>query len=127
MKIHIKAALLSACVLPGMGQLFRGRILKGGILLFLVTVLLLTALIVGGLVFREVLPVLHGAVPVDGAALAVPVRRWLPQVLFLCGAFCMVWLYSVVDTLLDRHDRPVDEHHSMASPGGTSTPSANSH
>lgn len=117
MKNHIKAALLSAFVLPGMGQLYRGRALKGGILLLLMTVLILAALIVSGLVLRDVLPVPRPGGAPDGAAL----RRWLPQILTLGGAFCVIWLYSVVDALLDRVDGGEDDRRSSPPPGGTTS------
>ena len=44
MKMHIKAALLSAFVLPGLGQLYKGARIKGGIIIAVVNVFLLVAL-----------------------------------------------------------------------------------
>lgn len=55
MKLNIKAALLSAFVLPGLGQLKNGRRAKGGVLLLLSNVFLIGAVFV---VLRGLGPVL---------------------------------------------------------------------
>ena len=44
MKLHVKAALLSAFVLPGLGQLYKGAKVKGGIIMAVVNLFLLVAL-----------------------------------------------------------------------------------
>ena len=44
MRINLKAALLSALVIPGLGQLYIGNKLKGGIIIVLVNMFLLGAL-----------------------------------------------------------------------------------
>ncbi len=44
MKKNIKALLLSALILPGLGQLYKGDKVKGGIMIALVNIFLLAAL-----------------------------------------------------------------------------------
>lgn len=101
MKENIKAALLSGLVLPGLGQIFRGRRLKGGILVLLVTVLLLAALFVLASVFRDLLHAARLAGGMDGAMLAERLRAWAPSALLMGIAFLCLWCYAVADALLD--------------------------
>ncbi|MEA5114081.1 MAG: hypothetical protein VB050_08625 [Geobacteraceae bacterium] len=105
MKDNVKAALLSAFVLPGVGQLYRGKHLKGGVLIILVTILLIATFIyvvcaVHGVVNAPKLP---GQVPADTFA-ALP-GRLKPGLRWLGGAFLCIWIYGVVDALLDRGQR----------------------
>lgn len=53
MKRKIKAVLLSAFVLPGLGQIYMGRKIVGGILILLVNIFMLLAVAV---VMRAILP-----------------------------------------------------------------------
>jgi hypothetical protein len=115
MKHQLKAALLSALVLPGMGQLYRGRALKGGIILLLMTLLLLAALVLAALMAQDVMPLVQRHGSRDSVAIAGQLRRWVPFALFLGGALFVVWLYAVVDALLDR-DAPVGDEHNRQSP-----------
>lgn len=102
MKKNLKAALLSAFVLPGLGQLYKGDSLKGGILVALVNVFLLGALFVVLQGAGKLLPLLlapEGASParlLDGLQRQSPAARWL------LGGFSLLWAYGVVDALLAR-------------------------
>ncbi len=100
MKIDIKAGLLSALVLPGIGQLYQGRKLRGGIMIVLVNLLLLGALV---LVLRAI-----GSIAASSAAGAVVDRTLVVQVLeqngtagrWLLAAFAALWIFGTVDALL---------------------------
>jgi TM2 domain-containing membrane protein YozV len=100
MKKNCKAALLSAFVLPGVGQLYKGRKLKGGVLLLLVNILLfsLLGLIVQGLSRID----FTAAVPDTGAGIRI-IRQLLtgtPAFIWVSGALFCLWLYGVIDALL---------------------------
>lgn len=102
MKLNIKAALLSAFVLPGIGQLRNGRRMKGGILLLLSNVFLLVAIFV---VLRGVGPVLVKAKitgTVDADAVAERMASGGPVAVALLAFFAALWCYAVIDALLDR-------------------------
>lgn len=102
MKKNVTAALLSGLVLPGVGQLYRGRRMKGGILLLLVTILLLAFVMVMASTVREFMEAarLHGEP--DEALLAGILSRRAPAALLLAGGFFCTWIYGIVDALLDR-------------------------
>ncbi|MRR34063.1 hypothetical protein EG829_05080 [bacterium] len=102
MRENIKAALLSALVLPGVGQFYRGRKLKGGILILLVTILLLAAAVLLAAVVRDFMHAARLAGDMDAALAAGLLRSWAPAALWLGGAFFCLWLYGVVDALLDN-------------------------
>jgi TM2 domain-containing membrane protein YozV len=103
MKRKITALLLSALVLPGLGQLYLGRKARGIVIILLVNLLLLLTLFVlmkglapviaskmvsGTLNTHDVLAALHG---VTGFAQA------------LLAGFALLWLYSIVDLIACRN------------------------
>lgn len=100
MKTELKAALLSAFVLPGIGQIYKGAKIKGGLIIALVNVFLLTALF---LVMRGMGTFLVTA-RVSGMGAAEKVLDTLgergPAVKVLLAAFFVLWVYSVTDALL---------------------------
>jgi len=99
MKIHVKAGLLSAFVLPGLGQIYKGAKVKGGILIGLVNVFLLGALFLvmkgmGELLLTARLAGMDAAESVlDGLKGKGPAGK-----LLLAGFFAL-WAYSVGDAL----------------------------
>jgi hypothetical protein len=99
MKIYIKAALLSAFVLPGLGQICKGARIKGGLLIGLVNVFLLVALVLvmkgmGELLVTARLSGMDAAEKVlDGLKSRGPAGN------LLLAAFFALWAYSVVDAL----------------------------
>jgi TM2 domain-containing membrane protein YozV len=97
MKENVKAALLSAIVLPGVGQIYRGRLVKGGILVALVTVVLLVFAILAVLAMQDVLQVTRVSGTVDAVAIAERLRGRLPAAMVLGGIFLCIWLYGVAD------------------------------
>jgi len=102
MKIHVKAALLSAFVLPGLGQLYKGDRVKGVIIIVLVNVFLLLALF---LVLREMAPLIIAA-RISGEFDASRVLEHLqtagPTARLLLAAFCGLWLYGLIDAALGK-------------------------
>jgi TM2 domain-containing membrane protein YozV len=105
MKRKFIALLLSAFVLPGLGQLYLGRKIKGIAILMITNLLMLMALFVlmkglspviaakiasGSIIgANEVLAGLHG---VSGFAKA------------LLAAFGLMWAYAIIDILTVRDD-----------------------
>ena len=100
MKIDIKAGLLSAFVLPGIGQIYQGRKVRGGVIIVLVNLFLFGAL---GLVLRAI-----GRVAASSAAGADIDRTLVMQALqqdstggrWLLAAFLVLWIFSTIDALL---------------------------
>lgn len=99
---NIKAVLLSAFVLPGMGQIYKGEKLKGGIILILVNILLLAALflVMKGMGSFLLTAKLSGT----GEALKVleTIQRDSPQVGWLLTSFLVVWIAAIVDAALAK-------------------------
>jgi hypothetical protein len=105
MKKNIKAALLSAFVLPGLGQLYKGDKVKGGIMIVLVNIFLLVALF---LVLQGMGKLLVTA-NLSGMAAAEQVLEGLkgksPAVRIIMAAFFVLWAYGVADALLNKEKR----------------------
>jgi TM2 domain-containing membrane protein YozV len=101
MKENMKAALLSALVLPGVGQLYRGRKLKGSILVLFVTLLLLVAVILAVMAIQDALRGTGGPGGMDPVILAGRLSNWVPAALWLLGAFLCLWVYGIADALMD--------------------------
>lgn len=108
MRKNIKAALLSAFVLPGLGQLYKGEKVKGGIMIALVNVFLLAALF---LVMQGMGTLLVTA-RFSGVEAAEQVIEGLkgkgPAVRILLAAFSILWAYGVADALLHREKARID-------------------
>lgn len=103
MNFNIKAAVLSALVLPGLGQIVNGKKLKGFILITLVNIFILVALVFVLKGMGPLVMTMKSGGPVDAVAVLEQVRlysgsgpRWLLAV------FSGIWLYAVVDALVDR-------------------------
>lgn len=102
MKLNMKAALLSAFVLPGLGQIASGRRVKGGVLLFLANCFLLAALF---LLLQKIGPILVEAQltgSVDAAAIAGKLAAGAPFAKVLLACFGGLWCFAVIDALMDR-------------------------
>ncbi|NVN98542.1 MAG: hypothetical protein HXX17_04390 [Geobacteraceae bacterium] len=104
MKINFKAALLSAFILPGIGQLYKGERVKGAILLVLVNIFMLLSLFI---VFRKMGSFLVTArvsgVP-EALALLDNLTKTSPEVGWLLTGFTLLWGFAVVDAA-----RPIKE------------------
>ncbi len=104
MNKKLTALLLSALVLPGLGQLYLGRKMIGGIILVLVNLVLLLALFV---LLRGLSPVI--ASKIAGWAISITpseVMQALDGVSgfgkAVLGAFFLLWSFSIVDILRFR-------------------------
>lgn len=102
MKLNVKAALLSAFVLPGLGQVMRGERVKGGILIALANIFLLGAFF---LVLKGMGPVLleaqlAGSVDPDDITRKLAAGAPAARILLVC--FAALWCFAVVDALVDR-------------------------
>ena len=100
MKENVKAALLSALVLPGVGQFYRGRTLKGGILVALVSIVLLIFVVLAVQAVQDVLHVVQITGRIDSVAVVDSLRDRLPAFLWLVGILFCIWTYGVVDAFL---------------------------
>jgi len=105
MKRKMTALLLSALVLPGLGQLYLGRKVKGIALILTINLLMLLALFV----------LLKGLSPVIAAKIASGTVVGPDEVLAglhgvsgfgkaLLAAFGLVWGYSAIDILTQRDE-----------------------
>jgi len=96
MRINLKALILSALVIPGLGQLQKGEKLKGTILICLVNIFLLAALFV---IFQTVGDLVAGKVTgsTDPTAVLEKLRTHSPLARWLLAAFSGLWIYAVVD------------------------------
>lgn len=101
MNKKVTALLLSALVLPGLGQLYLGRKAVGGILIVLVNLVLLLALFV---LLRGLSPVI--ANQIAGGAISITPSEVIKALdgaadfgKGVLVAFCALWLFSVVDIL----------------------------
>lgn len=104
MNKKLTALLLSALVLPGLGQLYLGRKLVGGVLLALVNLVLLLALFV---LLRALSPVI--AAQIAGGAISITPSDIMKSLdgasgfgKAVLGAFFLLWTFSVVDLLRFR-------------------------
>lgn len=101
MNKKLTALLLSALVLPGLGQLYLGRKMVGGIIVVLVNLLLILALFV---LLRALSPVI--ASRIAGGAISITPSEVMQALDGATGfgkgvlaAFFAVWAFSVVDIL----------------------------
>jgi TM2 domain-containing membrane protein YozV len=101
MKENVKAALLSALVLPGVGQIYRGRTVKGGILIALVSLVLVVFATLAVLAAQNIQQVVQVSGTVDAAALVDGLRSRIPAFLWLGGVLLAVWVYGIVDAILE--------------------------
>lgn len=107
MNINFKAALLSAFILPGIGQLYKGERVKGGIFLLLVNIFMLLSLFI---VFKKMGSFLVTA-RVSGAqealALLDNITKTSPEVGWLLTGFTLLWGISVVDAARPTKEIPL--------------------
>jgi hypothetical protein len=102
MKINYKAALLSALVLPGLGQIYKGDKIKGAILIILVNVFLLAAIYMA---LKYALPLMLTP-ETDGKPDARQILDRLhnerPAIRALISSFCALWLYGWIDAAVSK-------------------------
>ena len=104
MNRKLTALLLSALVLPGLGQLYLGRKMVGGVIIVLVNLVLLLALFV---LLRGLSPVI--ASQIAGGAISITPAEVMKALDGVTGfgkavlaAFFLVWIFSVVDVIKSK-------------------------
>ena len=106
MKKNIKAALLSAFIFPGLGQIYKGSKLKGFALIFLANLVFLLTL---GFVIAGTYRLAHlpgFAESAEPAQIAHRLYNETPAFPWLMGIFLCLWLYGVLDALLGKLNDP---------------------
>jgi hypothetical protein len=104
MQKRLKYVALSAFVLPGLGQLARGRRLKGGVMILLDNVFILTALYIALRSIGKLMLAGKGQ-PLNSEKLLAGVRADTPYAVWVLGAFLLLWIYGVVDAALDKGEQ----------------------
>jgi TM2 domain-containing membrane protein YozV len=102
MKIHIKAALLSALVFPGLGQFYKGDRIKGVILFISVNILLL---IIICLALQQLMPLIfstQGSGFSDTTKIFERLRFGGPVARLLLGMLGGLWFYSWIDAAVGK-------------------------
>lgn len=102
MRFHVKAALLSAFVLPGLGQLYKRDKVKGGVLIVLVNVFLLAALFVVMRGMGQLLLTARFSGVADTVQILDDLKHNSPAARWLLTVFSALWAYGVIDALLAR-------------------------
>lgn len=102
MSIRIKAVLLSALVLPGLGQLYKGDKVKGALFIILANIFLLLAL---WLVLRGMGSFLLTA-RTTGTSAAMQtletIRQNSPEIGWLLAGLSVLWGVAVVDAAIAK-------------------------
>jgi TM2 domain-containing membrane protein YozV len=102
MKIHIKAALLSAFVFPGLGQLIKCNRIKGLIIIGCVNIILL---ILVCLILQQLMPIIIAAqnsnVP-DVKNIMERLHVGSPAIRTLSAVFCGIWMYGWIDAAVGK-------------------------
>ena len=106
MKTNVKAALLSALVFPGLGQLYKGARVKGIILFVCANILLLIAFF---LVMRQLLTLVLSTQGKDPAEMAIILIDKLgtesSSFRILLGALGGIWCYGLIDAAVGKKVR----------------------
>ena len=97
MRINIKAMLLSAFLLPGIGQLYKGEKVKGAVLLVLVNIFLLAALFVVLKKMGAFLLTARVSGTEEALKLLDSITRSSPEIGWLLAGFTLLWGVAVVD------------------------------
>lgn len=109
MHLNIKAACLSAFILPGLGQVVNGKKLKGIILIILVNIYILVALAVVLRAFGQLYLSAAASTPPDLLTVLEDVRRNNAGSRYLLAPFLLLWCYAVVDALFDHPKIETDD------------------
>ena len=102
MKTTIKAALLSAFLLPGIGQLYKGEKVKGAIFLILVNIFLLAALFIVLRKMGTFLLTARLSGPEEALRLLDSITRSSPEIGWLLAAFALLWGIALVDAAKEK-------------------------
>ncbi len=99
---NIKAALLSALVLPGLGQLYKGEKIKGGVILVLVNIFLLASLFLVMKGMGSFLLTAKISGPDEAMRVLETIKRDSPLAGWLLTGFVFLWFASVVDAVCTK-------------------------
>jgi TM2 domain-containing membrane protein YozV len=102
MKRTVTAVLLSALVIPGLGQLYLGRKARGIVIILLINLLLLLTLFV---LMKGLSPVIASKV-ISGTINSNDILAALQSVTgfgqALLAGFALIWVYSIADIVACR-------------------------
>jgi TM2 domain-containing membrane protein YozV len=105
-RINIKALLLSAFVLPGIGQLYKGEKIKGAIFLVLVNIFLLASLFIVLQKMGSFLATARIAGPQEALNLLDTITKSSPEIGWLLSGFTLLWGIAVVDAARPAKQKP---------------------
>lgn len=100
MKTNIKAMLLSAFLLPGIGQLYKGEKAKGFIFLVLVNIFLLAALFLVMKNMGSFLVTAKVSGPEEALKLLDTIASSSPEIGWLLAGFTLLWGVALVDAAI---------------------------
>lgn len=106
MKLNIKALLLSAFVLPGIGQLYKGEKIKGAIFLVLVNIFLLASLFIVLKKMGSFLVTARISGPQEALNLLDTITKSSPEIGWLLAGFTLLWGIAVVDAAKPDKQKP---------------------
>jgi hypothetical protein len=100
MNINIKAVLLSAFILPGIGQLYKGEKVKGAVFLVLVNILLLASIFIVMKKMGSFLLTARISGSEEALKLLESITASSPEIGWLLSGFAVLWGVSVVDAAI---------------------------
>jgi hypothetical protein len=100
MNINIKAVLLSAFILPGIGQLYKGEKVKGAVFLVLVNILLLASIFIVMKKMGSFLLTARISGSEEALKLLERITASSPEIGWLLSGFAVLWGVSVVDAAI---------------------------
>ena len=104
--MNIKAMLLSAFVLPGIGQLYKGEKVKGAVFLVLVNIFLLVALFIVLQKMGGFLVTARLSGPQEALNLLDTITKSSPEIGWLLSGFTLLWGIAVVDAAKPAKHKP---------------------
>lgn len=104
--MNIKALLLSAFVLPGIGQLYKGEKVKGAIFLSLINIFLLAALFIVLRKMGSFLVTARISGPQEALDLLDRITKSSPEIGWLLAGFSLLWGAAVVDAARPVRQKP---------------------
>jgi TM2 domain-containing membrane protein YozV len=96
MRINFKALLLSALVVPGLGQIYKGEKIKGAAIICFVNIFLLGALFMV-LQGAGQLIAINAVGSTDPASILATLKAKSPAARWLLAAFFGIWIFGAVD------------------------------
>ena len=100
MKTNIKAVMLSAFILPGIGQLYKGEKVKGAVFLFLVNIFLLASVVIVMKKMGSFLLTARISGSEEALKLLESIAASSPEIGWLLSGFAILWGVAVVDAAI---------------------------